>query len=130
MLVAIVTGFVGLAISIFLGLELQLLSLNEILVGVAASNCASFLALILTLRAEKVAWLREKVLTRALASWTLLSTIYFILLFSLAPFLYDFDVMKWLFFPLLLSTGFAIVVFGPVQDHNYRRQQKSAHLTQ
>lgn len=128
MLVAIVTGFIGLALSIFFGVEFQLLPLSEILVAVAASNVAAFMGLILTLRAEKIAWVRQNILTRALASWTLLSAIYFTLLFVLAPFLYDFNVLKWLFFPLLLSTGFAIVVFGPVQDLNMRRQQKSAGL--
>jgi putative effector of murein hydrolase LrgA (UPF0299 family) len=100
------------------------LTLAEIVISILASNIAALLALLLTLRAEKVRWLVKVWMNRSLKTWSLTVTIYFLTLLSLSPVLRNWSILGPMILPLLLSTGFAMIVFGPIQDQLVRKEQR------
>lgn len=124
MIAALVNGLVGLGICLGIGLNLLHMGIGDIFISVLASNLASLLSLLVTLHAERIPWIKENILNRSLKTWGLLSCSYLGLLICLAPPLRQSPHFFYLLAPLVLSTGFAILLFGPIQDFLVRRQQR------
>jgi hypothetical protein len=121
---AILNGTLGLALSLGIGTRLLNLDASNILMAVVAANLGAVLGLLLTLQAEKVSWIRTKLLNRSLKTWSFMILIFLGVLLSIAPVMRDPHVLAYLIFPLVLSTGFGILIFGPIQDQIVRRQQR------
>lgn len=124
MIIALINGIIGLTLSIYLGTEILDLSLLSSLNCVLAANIAGFTSLLFTLKAEKTSWIKKYLLNRTLKTWGFLSIIFFGILFIFEPNLKNFKILSYLILPLILSTGFMIVLFGPIQDALQRREQK------
>ncbi len=124
---ALLNGTVGLVLSLVLGVGYLNLSTRDILLSILVSNLAALVSLVLTLQAEGIAWILKHVLNRSLKTWTLLVSLYMGILIALSPCLRAIEPFKYLIFPLILSSGYAIILFGPIQDYLVRRKQRLAN---
>jgi hypothetical protein len=127
MTLAFINGWIGLGLSLWIGRGVLDLDYSEIFLSVGASNLAALVALLVTLRAERVEWIKKNFLSRSFKTWALLTGIYFSILLSISPTLRSMENLVWLFPSLVLSVGFIIIIFGPIQDHFVRQRQKMAH---
>ena len=125
-MIAWVNGFLGVAGSLGIGLAVLGRSPEEIAWALAAVILAGFLALLLTLQAESVPWIRRRVLNRSLVTWTFFLSVYYGVQLALAPMLREPRVLAWMSIPLVLSNGFSILAFGPLQDWVVARRQRQA----
>lgn len=131
MIAALLNGFLGLAITLAIGVGHFGLNIWDVLECILGSNVAAFTALLMTLQAERQPWILKYILNRSLKTWALITTLYFGILLALSPALRDVHVFLVLVLPLMLSTGFCIILFGPVQDYLVRqKQRKSSALTE
>ena len=119
-----INGIIGILTSFWVGNRILSLDTSEILRCIGASLIAGMLALVVTLKAEHVSWVRRVLLNRSLKTWVLFLSIYFGGLLILAPALRDPRVMGWMIAPLVLSTGFTILGFGPLQDRWVAQAQR------
>lgn len=125
MISALLNGLVGLALCLGVGLYYVDLLPEEILYCVLVSNGAALVALLVTLKAEKYPWFKKK-FNRTLKTWGFLASLYYGMLLLLCPVLRDMQILLKMAFPLLISTGFCILVFGPIQDYFVRQAQRRA----
>lgn len=126
MVAAIMNGLLGIGTSLAIGIHYLGMSIEDILLCILVSNFAALVSLLATLKAEKNPWLVKVWLNRTLKTWFFLAVIYFGIQFTLCPPLRSSDPFLYLTFPLMFSTGFAMVIFGPIQDEFIKRQQKRA----
>ena len=119
-------GIIGLALCLGLGMEFFGLTSGDALFCVLVSNIAAFISVLITLKAEKTPWLSKRVLNHTLKTWALLVCCYLSILLGAAPVLREPRILAYLFIPLVLSTGFAIIVFGPIQDQLVSRSQRKS----
>lgn len=124
MIIALINGLIGLTLSIYIGTEVLDLSLLSSLNCVLAANIAGFTSLFCTLKAEKNRWIKRYLLNRILKTWIFLVFIFFGILFVVEPNLKNLKTLIYLLLPLILSTGFMIILFGPIQDALQRGQRK------
>lgn len=118
---ALLFGFLGTLLSLLSGVHLIQLDGETILLGIFLSNCGALFALITTLQLEKMLFFKNLPLPGPLKSWSTLTLVY---LGSLAPFLTQLPHLTdfWiLILPLILSSGFSLLFFGPIQDGIVRR---------
>lgn len=126
MTIAIVNGVLGTTLCFILGLGLFDLSASAIVLAIAGSNLAAFISLMITLRVERIRWVRRYILRRPFFTWFLLSACYFAVLLGVSPEVRDPRKLAFLSVPLILSTGFFICAFGPVRDWIMVRKQLRA----
>jgi hypothetical protein len=121
---ALINGFIGLGLSLWIGTQALDFSAKDIIYFVVISNFASVISLILTLAAEKNPWLKKTFLNHTLKTWAMLATLYYSILLFFCPLLRSTHALLYLSLPLILSTGFGILAFGPIQDQIVRKGQK------
>lgn len=119
-----INGIVGVLASFGIGIAVLGLEGLEVFRCIGASLVAGMLALVLTLKAERIPWIRAHVLNRSLKTWVVFLGLYFGGMLALAPALRDARVLGWLLLPLILCTGFTILAFGPMQDRWVARNQR------
>lgn len=124
MLTAILNGCIGLILSCGLGLLYLQLSWIDVLQAVFASNVGALVSLLLTLKGEQTPWVKSIFLGRSLKTWPFLMVFYFGISLALSPPLRDVHILLWMGFPLLLSTGFSLLLFGPIQDYCVSQRQR------
>lgn len=111
-----VSGFLGMILVFTIGLERLQLSALGAAWCVAASNIAGLAALLVNSFAHRTPWARRKVIFNPLATWIVFLGVYFGLELALSPALRDLAHFEWLVVPTILATGFAILIYGPIQD--------------
>ncbi len=121
---AILSGLLGSFLSTAAGLRILNLSWDEVLFCIFSSNVAALIGLTLTLQIEKTSWFKKPKIPSALKTWSLLVAFYLGISVILATPLQSVDGFFILVLPLILSTGFSLVLFGPIQDYLIRRQQR------
>lgn len=119
-----INGFIGVFATFMIGTYRLEMTASEIVQCIVASLISGLIAPILILKAEKTPWIRKYVLTRSLKTWAFFVGIYFGVLLALAPSLREVECLTWLAMPLIMSTGFSILVFGPIQDRLVARAQR------
>lgn len=125
MIVALVNGLIGLGLALLVGNRLGF-DLGDSLFCLFVSNLAAVVSLLTTLKAERTQWLKKFVVNRSLKTWSLLLIVYFGILFTFCPMLRDSRKFLLMSVPLILATGFGIVIFGPIQDRIVRRIQRNS----
>ncbi len=125
MIVALTNGIIGLGLSLVLGNRLGF-ELGDSLYFVLVSTLAGLVALTTTLQAEKNAWLKKFLLNRSLKTWALLLVLYFGSLLTFCPLLREGRTFLLMAIPLVLTTGFSILLFGPIQDGIVSRSQRNS----
>jgi hypothetical protein len=126
---AIFNSLLGSFLSLLSGLQILNLKWDEVLLCVLCSNLAALVALLGTLQIEKTKWFKKPRIHNTLKAWLILGAIYLGILVSLSAPLQTFQNFAVLILPLILSTGFSIIVFGPIQDQLVRRQQRRQRAT-
>jgi hypothetical protein len=116
-------GILGLLLALALGIGILEMSWFEILRCILSANLAAAGALMLILKLEATPWVRKKVLTRSLKTWVVFTGVFLGILLALSPALREPRAFGWLILPLILSTGFWILLFGPIQDRLVARRQ-------
>jgi hypothetical protein len=122
-----VNGFIGLASLAGIGHLLLDWTLPQIGRVFGASLLAGTIALFGILKAERFPAFRRIFMGRPLKVWVLFSSAFFGQVFLYAP-----ELRPWLdlrafalqLVPIMLSNGFTIVLFGPVQDRLVWRRQR------
>ncbi len=126
MIIALINAIVGMSMSFFVGLQIFDMAFADILLSVLISNGSALVAMLLTLKIERTAWMARFKLKGFFGSWSILAGVYFGLLLSLCPPLREVGRLVYFLLPLLFSTGFSIIFFGPIQDWLVSRDQKRA----
>jgi putative effector of murein hydrolase LrgA (UPF0299 family) len=121
---AILNGILGSFLSIIAGFEILMLGWDDLCLCLIASNLAGLIALLSTLQIEKLSWFKKIKLQSTFKTWSLLIFIFSSLVLVLAPPLRQLENFAILILPLVLSTGFSLLAFGPIQDSLVRRQQR------
>jgi hypothetical protein len=121
---ALANGLIGLVGSFSVGLYLLGMNTGDIALCVIASMVAALLSLISTLKAVKSFPSSKSPNAKLTRAWIILVSFYLVVLFLLAPPLRDLKVFLYLIFPLILSNGFSILIFGPLQDYLVSAEQK------
>ena len=125
MIVALTNGLIGLGLGLLIGSRLGL-DLGDTIYFVLVSTLAGLVALTTTLQAEKNVWLKKFLLNRSLKTWALLLLIYFGSLLIFCPQLREGQTFLLMAIPLVLTTGFSILLFGPIQDRIVSRSQRNS----
>ena len=120
---ALLNGFIGSWLTLWIARGMYDFEISEAILCISISNLAGLVALVSTLQIERSLESLKGWLNRSFVTWTLLVVFYFTILLSLAPLLRNPVILISLLFPLVLSTGFAMILFGPIQDYLVRRQQ-------
>jgi putative effector of murein hydrolase LrgA (UPF0299 family) len=115
----------GVTLTIWIGAGLGM-SGHEIALCLLSANVCAMGALILTLRAERVGWVRRKVLKDSPRTYGLLVSAWFAGMLVLARPWWTAQNFFPLFLPLVFSTGVAVLVFGPIQDRMVAHLQRRA----
>lgn len=119
---AIISGTIGWVLSWYIGTAFVGLTTPEALWTAAAANVAAPIALLMTLWAERRPGAKKGWLRGALRTWALITVLYLSMMVTIAPPLRSVEALAWLFLPNLWSTGFGILVFGPMQDWVLRKE--------
>ncbi len=127
-MVAAVVACLGVVLSWYLGTTVLGWSDVSVFLGIVASNFAGMVALLSTLNLEKTRWIRTHVLRGSLQTWGLFLTLYFGLLLGLTPGLREMHPFLVEIFPLIMTTGFTILIFGPIQDRLVAADQRRQRL--
>ncbi|MEK6578181.1 MAG: hypothetical protein AABZ55_03055 [Bdellovibrionota bacterium] len=129
MRVAFFNGLVGFSATVIVGIRVLGMTLGQILIVWIISLMAGLISLFSTLAAERNHWLKTQILRGSLLTWGFLVVVYFGILLALAPQMRNVDHLVWLSVPLIAGQGWAIMLFGPIQDRIVRRSQTKSHLT-
>ncbi len=121
---AIFNGLLGTFLSLAAGIQILNLSWYDILLCVLSSNLAALISLLGTLQIEKTSWFKKPKIPSAIKTWSILMSLYLGMILNMSPPLQTFQNFAVLILPLVLSTGFSILLFGPLQDQLVRRQQR------
>ncbi len=118
-------GFLGIVLVYGIGsLRLGLTEFDAALC-VVASNVSGLVSLLLYSAGGRRPWIRKHILGGPFRTWTLFLAAYFGMMLLMAPTLRDSEHFKWLIIPVIMTTGFTILVFGPIQDRLVARSQRS-----
>jgi putative effector of murein hydrolase LrgA (UPF0299 family) len=123
---ALFNGTLGATLAWLVGSKVLGLTLSEVGLCLIAAQVGGLLALFVTLKTAKVTFLRKYVVNRSLKTWALLLLVFFGTVALIAPPTRELRNWLWMTIPLVLSTGFCIIVFGPIQDLFVRREQRRA----
>lgn len=118
---ALTNGSLGIALSLFLGMKYFGFQPAEILYFVVVANFTVVITLLATLQIQRFT-------KKALRTWTFLVIIFLGLLLAFVPQLRSAKPLTYLLLPLILSSGFGILAFGPLQDIVVRRSQRKSRL--
>lgn len=119
-----INGILGTLSAFLIGHFWAGLTPAEVALCLVASNIAGMTALLSTLKAEQTPWIRKIVLTRSIKTWLFFLSLYFGILLAIGHPLRELRVFAWMFVPVVLSTGFTILAFGPFQDWRIARAQR------
>ncbi len=123
-----VNGFLGILVSYIVGTQVLSLSAMDVGIALFASNLGGLIALLVILQLEWQPWIKRNVLTRSRRTWPVFLAIYYSVILAIVPALRDVRTLLIMALPLALGNGFAIRLFGPIQDQLYRRSQRRARL--
>lgn len=130
MVTSLVNGFLGLILTLCIGIMALDLPPPQLILAVLTSNGAALAALLLTLKIERTPSIAKYKINGFFGSWSILTFLYFGTLLSLCPPLREIRCLTYLGFPLILSTGFSITLFGPIQDYLVSKSQRKTRSMQ
>lgn len=112
-------GIVGTFLAFWIGHIYLNCTVSRIIYALLDSNIAALISLLLVLYLERNKKLFNAFFTvvdPVAKTWGALVFFYFSILFLICPFLRCLRFFCFLSFPLILSVGFSILFFGPIQD--------------
>lgn len=125
---ALIIGCLGVVASWIVGTRFAGIDTMTVFWGVGASNIAGMTALLTTLKLERTHWIRTRVLRGSIPTWIVFLSLYFGILVGFCPILRNWDSFILMIVPLIMTTGFTILAFGPIQDRRVARDQRRQRL--
>ena len=125
-MIAWVNGALGVLSSVWLGTGVLHFDLKTVLLCVGASVISGLAAVFSVTTGERTPWIRKHILNRSRRTWPTFLVIYFGGVLLLSPALRDSRAFLILVGPLVLCTGFTILIYGPIQDRIVARIQKNS----
>lgn len=120
---ALLTATLGvlaaLAVGRYIGLDA-----SDVLRALLASNIAGFLAVLGVVNLQYVSLIKRFLMRGISGTWVFFLATYCVLTWALGPAGWGLAEYAPLSVPLVMSCGFSIVVFGPLQDAAVRRRQQ------
>ena len=95
---------------------------------VVTSNLAGFFALFSTIQLESIPRVKKSLLKNTFLTWLYIASVYFLIVLTLAPELRGLRSLSVFFLPLLMSTGWMLMGFGPLQDKIVRKRWERNRL--
>lgn len=123
---AIFSGVLGSALTFFLGESYLNIPWIDLVPTLFLANVMGLISLILTLQIQRTRLYSQIPVPGFLKSWALIVGLFLMLLVPISKPLQNVSSLLILLFPLGMSLGFCILVFGPIQDFivRYRYQQE------
>lgn len=116
MLTALINGILGVALTYGVGTWVLGMESSDILQALIASILSGLVAVLSILAIGRNEAFKRIPIGGTVKTWTLFLFFYFGGMLLAAPVLRSTAIFWPLFIPLVLSTGFSIVFFGPIQD--------------
>ncbi|MBY0471884.1 hypothetical protein K2X30_12015 [bacterium] len=126
MLIAIVVGGLGWALSYGIGMHLLDLTAGEVTRAILTCQFTTFIGILGVLKGERTPWIKATLLRGTTGTWLAMSSIYLVPLWVINPPLRNLHHFAWMFLPTFMSVGWALLALGPVQDRIVARIQKKA----
>ncbi|MFZ9594639.1 MAG: hypothetical protein ACO3A2_01020 [Bdellovibrionia bacterium] len=124
MTAAFITGLLATVVCLWIGLQNLGLSASTLLQAILVSNGVGLISIFFTLRViRKLPPLKSGNLG-LIRAWMILVSVYLTLFKAFCPSLGSLESFFSLIFPLILTNGFSILIFGPIQDYLVRLEQK------
>lgn len=121
-----IATLVGTLASLYVSTQLLGWEVWTCLRAIALTNLAGYLALVATLQAERVSWLKRNILPSTLPTWLFFLALYFTPTLVGVEELRHWDAWVRMLFPLMFTNGFSIAAFGPTQDFFVRHSQRKS----
>ncbi len=119
-----ITGVIGLLLSLTLGRFYLNFSPFDIFFFVLSANIACFVSLLGVLQIDQLSFSIKKWLSGTFKAWSILIALYLGILLGLCPALRDTQALAYLILPLIFSSGFSLLAFGPIRDRIVWGRQK------
>jgi hypothetical protein len=126
---ALLNGVLGSIIVLLLGNHYLGIEPAGLVGSILAANVAIVITLLSALRVQRSHFWGRQVSFRKSRMWIFASAVFITVLLGVVPFLRDVRIFGALIAPLVLSSGFGILAFGPIQDQIVRRQQRAERET-
>jgi hypothetical protein len=120
-------GFMGATLLAAIGKGVLGWSTAEVLHALLGSCLGGTISLFGVLKAERVPWVRQRLLGRPLKVWFFFVSSFFGQVLAYVPHLRFWDHPRAFLLqliPIMLCNGFTIVLFGPIQDRIVWRRQR------
>jgi hypothetical protein len=117
---AIVIGLISWSLTLTVGKFILGMTAVSLLWIFFCSVLGGFLGLLVTMKAAA-----RKLIRGVPAHWATISSVYFIVLLTLAPEMRHWVRILWLFIPLQLGHALVGLLWGPLQDRWVRKSQRA-----
>lgn len=122
---ALTLGTLGVLLLFGFGMGLLHWSAEECGRALGITLISGLISPLIILQGERFRILRRSIFRNGYITWVVFVILFFGLIWVFGPeALRSLNAMLWMALPLSLSTGFSIIVFGPVQDSLVRTRQK------
>ncbi len=123
---ALLMGFLGTFLCFGIGISKFEMSILDIGWSILSANISVLIALLGYLQLDRLPPSLKKWIRGGWKAWTLVVLFYMSIFLNLVPSMRDWQLLYSMLFPLVLSTGFAMIAFGPIRDRivwHYQRKE-------
>lgn len=111
-----VNGFLGIFLTFGVAVWQRGLSETEAVVCIISSLLAGLVSLLTYSYTSRNPWIRRHLTPNPATTWIFFLITYFGTELLLAAPMRNLENFKWLVIPTIMVTGFAILIYGPIQD--------------
>jgi magnesium-transporting ATPase (P-type) len=124
MVSALFCGTLGWLSGLWIATQKLGLTTEDALQMLAAASVAGFTAVVTLTNIQWIPWVKRIFLTNISKTWVVFLSLFSAITYGLSPRGLSWQAYGWMAFPLVLSTGFIIILFGPIQDRIVRHRQR------
>lgn len=119
-----INGILGILATVGIGVWALDLAPLEAFRCSLVSIASGFFAVTTVTRGEQVPFLKKRLFCNIYRMWAVFVSLYFSPMILLSPPIQNLRGFLWLAIPLIMSTGFSILIYGPIQDRLVRGAQR------
>ena len=124
MVSALFCGTLGWVSGLWIGTHELGLTVLDALQMLTAASVAGFISVVTLTNIQWVPVIKRLFLTNISKTWVVFLSLFSGITYALSPRGLGLREFGWMALPLMLSTGFIIILFGPIQDRIVRRRQR------
>lgn len=125
-MIAVFNAIVGALLAFLIGMKGFGMAAREIWFSILMANVMGLGSLLLVLKGERTTWSRRRFFRGSISTWVVMAVLFFGGLLLFVGSLRDVACLSAMAIPLILTTGGAILAFGPIQDWLVARKQRRA----